>query len=280
MRAWPRLALLICSTLFALPARADNYVDVILLRADDQPFPNQAFLMAVDVGVGDVVGVTNVSVQAGSLAVPMENEGGPEWDSEEAFTSFQNMTTTINGTWTITVEGSSPSTSTFTLNASSLVDGDFFQTPTNVSPAHGATDVPADFEVSWTPPPGGTSADALAVSVGNDFGGQDVDSLTGGVLITDTMWQPPMAFADGNYEVDVIYVNADPSFVTDLSTGDPIVWGDSPLGGPPYPTGRPFLLLGSDTIHGVTVPEPAAVLLQLAVLGILLHLKRRSGLAS
>ena len=251
MRSLVRLAVLVSVTLIALPTRADNYVEINLVRADDQPFPATAFLMQLGVGL-DVMGVTAVNVQAGSLAVPLENYGGSMWEAEESFTSFDGMTTTLDGTWTITVQGMDPSTSTFTFNASSLVDGNFLQTPTNLSPAQGATDVPPDFAVSWTPPPGGDTATVLAVFV-EDRVDQEAISILGGIQVTDTMWQPPAPFPDGIYEVDVFYGNAAPSFVTDLSSADGIVWGNSQLGGPPFPTGRPFLLLGSDTLHLFTV---------------------------
>ncbi len=274
MRSLVRLAVLVSAALIALPARADNYVEIGLLRADDQPFPETAFLMQMSVGL-DVEGVTAVDVQAGSLAVLLENEGGSVWEAEESFTSFEDMTATLDGTWTITVQGMDPSTSTFTFDASSLVDGNFLQTPTNVSPAQDATDVPPDFAVSWTPPPGGDTATVLAVFV-EDGVDQEAISILGGIQVTDTMWQPPAPSPAGIYEVDVLYGNAAPSFVTDLGSADGIVWGSSPLGGLPFPTGRPFLLLGSDTIHLFTVvPEPAALALQLAAFGALYGLGRR-----
>ncbi len=68
------------------------------------------------------------------------------------YTNLDTLRTELDGTWTITITATPSSTSTFTFSALSLSDGDFFATPTDLVPAHGATDVPANQIFSWTDP--------------------------------------------------------------------------------------------------------------------------------
>ena len=253
-----------------------NFVEEIITRVDDFLFPNDAFLIEIFVNLQDEAGVTGMSVMAGSTQVTLTSDGGPEWDDELPFTSFASMTAGLNGTWTITVQGSSPSTSAFTLNANALMDSNFFQTPTNVMPANGSTGVATDATLSWTAPPLGTTADVLVVFVGteNEMGLEQEATSLEGLLITDTMWTTPLPMEAGMNEFDVIYLNVDASFVTNLSSAT-VVWGDSEVAPPGYPPATPLLLLGSDTIVGFTVPEPAAVLSLLAAMGTLFALTTR-----
>ena len=272
---------LVVTLLSATPARAQNYVEVILTRLDDVFFPNEEFLLEVFLQL-EVAGVTDVNVMAGSRLLTLEDEGDGEWSEEDAFTSFASMTAALDGTWTVTIAGSFPSVSSFTLDASSFMDSDFLQTPTNLMPANGTTGVPADVTLSWTPPPGGDSAYILVVIVGSEIGGggQEDNSLDGTLSITDTMWTPPLPLSAGLNEWDVIYANVDESFVTDLSVDSgSIAWGTSPFAPPTWPPSRPLLALGADTIGAFTVPEPSVVLLQLAALGALGGIagRRRAG---
>ena len=103
-------------------------------------------------------------------------------------------------------------------------------------------------------------------------------SLMGDLSVTDTSYSPP-TLSPSTYELDVIYVDLGPSFVSPLvvDTGE-ISWGDHPVAPPGYPANSPFMLVGSDTIVGFTVPEPWALLLQLTALtaiGLLAHVRQR-----
>jgi hypothetical protein len=149
------------------------------------------------------------------------------------------------------------------------VDGDFFATPTNLSPANGATGVSPTTLVSWTDPTGMVTPYALAVDVENDSETQEVLSIPDlGVVeipITATSWQPPLALANGPVEFGVFYADVDLAVATAISalqvTAGTITWGNSSFAPPGYPAATPLLLLSSESIVQFAVPEPAAALL-------------------
>jgi hypothetical protein len=132
----------------------------------------------------------------------------------------------------------------------------------------------------------------VSVFAGNDVGEQEADNLFGGILIDASSWQPPLALPTGLVEWGVFYAS-DPTpivnLVGDLSvTVGSIDWLPHPLidatglSGT-WPETKPFMVVGSETIAEITVPEASEVLqggVALAMLGLLAHLRvRKRGFA-
>jgi hypothetical protein len=268
-------------------ASAANSVFLDLSRIDDFASPAAQFLMEVNVNL-DLAGVTGVTVQTGSLSLLLEEFpfGSGEWEvNETLFTDLAALRSALDGIWTVTIVGTSPSTSTFTLNAATLVDNDFFPTATNLLPADGATNVSTMPLLSWTDPTGPATPFALSVHVGNDADEQEVLSIPGvqeDILITATSWQPPVALPNGPIEFSVLYADPATSAVIgalQVTTGA-ITWGNDAFSPPGYPAATPLLVLASESIVQFTVPEPSAALLGAAALATAALLaRRRHGLA-
>lgn len=268
---------------------ADNTAIVSLVRIDDFVFPGAEFLFDLEINL-DVAGVASVSAQAGNVALTFD-EGSPgEWEQieEPLYANLAALQSAVDGMWTITITGTFPSTTTFTVGAAGLVDGDFFPTPTNVSPANGATDVSSTALLSWTDPTGLVTPYALILEVEDD-GSLDQEALSIpdlGILdipINATSWQPPLALPDGLNEFFISYVDVDLTVINATIsafqvTSGTIAWNNSEFSPPGYPATTPLLVLASETVVGFTVPEPSAGLLGAAALTTLAGLKRRRSL--
>ncbi len=273
----------------ASSAWAVNSVLVSLTRVDDFLFPAPAFEMDMSVEL-DGAGVTAVTVQAGSLALTFEEfpPGSGEWEQIEeiTFSNLAALQSALDGTWTLMIAGgTSASMSTFTLDAAALMDGNFFPTPTNLSPANGATSVSATTLLSWTDPTGAVTPYALSVDTFS-FSPEQEQEVLGipdlGMLdisITATSWQPPLALPDGPIEFAVFYADADLSVLTAISalqvTMGTITWGNSDFSPPGYPAATPLLVLSSESIVQFTVPEPSAGLLTATALATVILIARR-----
>lgn len=262
-------------------ASAVNSILLALSRVDDFLFPAAQFSMYISVDL-DLVGVTEVMVQAGSLSVPLEGSpfGSGAWEEEVQFSDLTALQSTLDGTWTVTIAGPSPSTSTFSLNAASLVDGDFFPTATNLSPADGATNVATTPLLSWTDPTGPATPFALNVFVESDTHEQEALSIPGvqeDIPITATSWQPPTPLPNGPIEFSVFYADPDTSgMIGPLQvTMGALTWGNDAFSPPGYPASTPLLLLASESIVLFTVPEPSSALLGAAALATAALLARR-----
>ena len=122
------------------PLAADSAA-VVISRLDDFLYPAAEFGVEFELELGGG-GATVVTLTVGDTEYDLEEWGG-SWESDEiVFADLATMQTALNGVWTIeVVGGSSAGESTFTLNAASLTDDDFFPTPTNLSPANGAVGV-------------------------------------------------------------------------------------------------------------------------------------------
>ncbi len=238
----------------------------------------------------DAPGVTGVAVSMGTGSRPTNLELSPDeiWEDTDdmVFPSLAALKTAVNGTWTIEVTGADASTSSFTVNANGLVDGDFPPTATGLSPADGATGVSATTPLSWTPVPAQFQF-VLDVFAGNDAGEQEVLSLFDEIPLSASSWQPPLALPTGSVEWGVFYV-PDPMLTVDLVgdikvTAGSITWLPHPLieladltGS--WPMAKPLMVLASETIVQITVPEPDEVLqsgVALATLGLLVGLRSR-----
>jgi hypothetical protein len=237
------------------PGGTTNYVDLNLFRADLYHEPLAEFVTDVAVTVPDVPGVTGITVSCtGGFLADLETSDGVFWVRNVAFTDLSSMTSSMDGDWTITISGASPSTTTFAFNADALLDPDFFPdffaTPTDVFPPNGSSDVPPDVVFSWSDPTGLETADALAVRVGNETHEQEDNSLFGSLDITDTVWDPPEDLKPVQfYEFAVLYVNIDDAgLVGSLQVvSGSIEWGNSPFAPPNYPPATPLLIIGSQT---------------------------------
>ena len=258
-------------------ASALNSVFLDLSRIDDFASPSAQFLMGVNVNL-DLAGVTGVTVQAGSLSLPFAEFpfGSGAWEvNETPFTDLAALRNAINGIWTVTIVGTSPSTSTFTVSAAILVDSDFFPTATNLSPADAAINVSTTPLLSWTDPTGAATPFALNVRAASDTVEQEVLSIPGvqeDIPITATSWQPPVALLNGPIEFSVLYADAATSTVISalqVTTGA-ITWGNDAFSPPGYPAATPLLVLASESIVQFTVPEPSAAFLGAAALATLL----------
>jgi hypothetical protein len=262
---------------------------LLLARSDDYLNPSIPFHASIDADLADVTGVTGVTVSIGSTPYVLGDFGDGLWGSEAdfLFADLAALQTALDGEWTIDIEGTFPSTSTFTLTTTNLVDGDFYPTPTDLSPADGATGVPADTAISWTDPTGPSTPYALHVAVGSNEGGlwqEAVSVAPGEISITATTWQPPSAISAGLNESEVVYVDADPTLVTAplaVISGS-INWLASDLAPAGYPAATPLILMGSETaIQFTALPEasgPAATGAALGTLLLLARLRRRRGL--
>jgi hypothetical protein len=275
------MALLISSCLSSAAMAAS--VLLILLRSDDYLHPSASFQASFDVDLSDVTEVTGVTVTIGSTPYLLGNfDGGGLWtnDGDIVFADLTAMQTALDGEWTIDVEGASPSTSTFTLTTTSLVEADFYPTASDLSPANGATGVPADTAISWTDPTGPSTPYALHLGVGSDEGGLWQEALSlipGEISLTATTWQPPSAISAGLTESEVTYVDVDPTLVTIplAVTSGSIIWSDSDLAPSGYPAATPLILMGSETLVQFTVlPEPSGAVTAGPALGTLLLLAR------
>jgi hypothetical protein len=282
-KGWVCLAVALAFAGMAVSAGAQNTMLVVPTRADDTFTPAAAFLLGVEVILGDAaaVDVTAVTVAFGSTLLDLETESEVgEWEAEPDFASFAAMKSEITGTWTITIVGGTlASTTTFTFTTTSLDDGDFFATPTDLSPADGATGVAVDAGLSWSDPTGLSTPDALVVRVEGPTTDQEANSLADPmdpefIAVDATMWGPSDDLESGMLEFSVFYADADDSFVSTMNvTAGTIAWV------PPdffqsYPTNKPFLALSSETIVAFTVPEPSSTTLALAALGTLALLAR------
>jgi len=271
-------------------AWATNSVLVGLSRIDDFASPGEQFSMDIVVDL-DAPGVTAVTVAAtGGLVTFSESPpGSGQWEQDDdvTFADLSALQTALDGTFSVTISGSSPSVSTFSLNANALVDGDFFPTPTNLSPANGATSVSTTTMLSWTDPTGAVTPYALNVAVRDFSTSQEALSIPAlGVLeipLSATSWQPPAPLDSGPTEFSVFYANVDASVTALISalqvTSGMITWDTSDFAPPSYPAATPFLVLAAESTVQFDVPEPSAGLLgaaALATLGILSSRRRRS----
>ena len=232
---------------------AANYVQLITERIDDPEFPTHAFEVTIRVTIPEVSGVSAVSVTStGGIGGALYGDGGdPEWHGHGRFVDFATMRTALGGLWIITIEGASPSTSTFTFNSAPLLDSDYFATPTDIFPANGAIEIPPDVVFSWTDPTGPETPDVLVVYVEfRDTGEyQEDESIFGTLDVTDTSWDPPLDLEPGINEFGVAYGNFDArGLVSELTvTSGSIAWGDAPFSPDGYPASTPMLAMASST---------------------------------
>jgi hypothetical protein len=255
---------------------AANTALVGVSRIDDFFYPGKQFSLWFELEL-DVTGIGGVTATVGGSEYLMELYDG-YWETDEiVFDDLAAMKTAAAGEWTIDIAGSSPSESTFTLDAASFSDSDFFATATNLSPAEGAVGVASDTLLSWTDPTGEMTPYVLVASVGNDFGGdQEVMNLEGQIETDATSWQPAEALQNGFNEFGVFYGDANSSFITALSVSSgAITWSSHAAAPDGYPASTPLLALGSETIVSFTVPEPSPELARAAALSALALLARR-----
>jgi hypothetical protein len=254
-----------------------NSAILSIARLDDFLFPAAEFGVEFELEL-DVAGITEVTVTVGGTPFDLEEWDG-FWENSDdmVFADLASMKTALDGEWTIEIIGSSPSTSSFTVDAASLTDGDFFPAVTNLSPANGAVGVDSGTNLSWTDPTGPSTPFVLGAWVDTDFGGdQEVINLEGGIAVDATAWQPAELLQDGLNEFGVFYADVDASFITPISVSSgSISWSSPDFSPSGYPTDRPLLALGSESIVSFTVPEPSSALVWPAALGTLALLARR-----
>lgn len=252
-------------------AQADNSVRLSLYQVDSFATTDTwAYEMEVD--LPDVTGVTGVSVTTPTTTLNLFNYGDETWSTDElsGFSSFANLDSAIDGTWTIDIAGTNASNSSFTVDTSAntaLSAGDFFSPATPSTPSPNATDVPRDVTLTWTDPTGGT-ADVLVFILDSQDVDQNFDavSIDGDIAPNATSYTPGTLLAESSdFEWSVSFIDAgDPLKISDLTVNSgAITWGDA--GFPGWPSARPLLTYGSfaeETFS--TIPEPAT----LALLGI------------
>ncbi len=255
--------------LLPLAASGENAVELVVERSGNSSTP---FEFEINLEL-DLMGVTGITASSPMMVYPLVFEAD-SWRVRDNFTSLDAAKTALDGTWTITITGASPSTSTFQFSAALLQDSDFYPTPTVLNPTEGATGVANDVTFSWTDPTGPATPYIVVVEVDDVSSDQDDDSLFGTLNIDETTWMPPLALVDGPADFLVFYGDVDPSFVTPLMvTSGSIVWSKSGFAPPAYPDTTPLFAATSKSTVLFTVPEPgpplaqAAVLAGLAVLG-------------
>jgi hypothetical protein len=288
IRSAVRFLLVAVSFVLLIPSTASaSSILISIDRLDDFAVPLSAFGVFLSVEI-DAPDVTNVAVTAGTVEILMELTPDGVWEDASENVFFRSLTaleSAVSGTWTIVVTGGADaSTSSFTINDSrDLRNGDFLPIATGLSPADGATEVSATTLLSWTAVP---SAIALNVFAGSDdTNEQEALNLLGEILIDATSWQPPLPLPAGPGQWGVFYA-PDPILTVDLvgdisvTTGtiDWVVHGFAELAGVSWPASKPFMVLGSESIVQISVPEPAEVLqsgVALATLGLLASLRSR-----
>jgi hypothetical protein len=247
-----------------LGAGEENSVLLVIERVEDDLTPEAAFFLFIEVDIPNVPGVTSVTVlpPAGDPLV-LENEDGARWAEEMDFADLASVLAVAHGTWTIDVAGGAPSESTFTIAASSIIDGDIFAVASMIAPASGASGVEPDVVFAWNDPTGGGAADAIFVSAEDDDGTtiQDDNSLFGSITVNDTTWDPPLDLADGGNEFGVVYVDLDDESRAGglVVQQGAITWGRSPFAPEGYPDATPVFVLASERIilFEVGAPCPA-----------------------
>jgi len=235
-----------------------NHVNLIIERADDFINPDAEWLVLIDLELPGVADATSVIVTTpDAVAHFLWDEGEDVWEGELDFADFPTMKTALNGLWTIGINGPTPSTSTFALDLSALVDADVFPTPTPINPVADQTNVPADVFITWLDPTGESTADMLFVDIEteDDAGCQEDNSVGGDMTVDDTTWQPPLELLDGWYELALMYLDVDDLGRVGAFTlvEGSIVWGGSPFAPVGYPADRPLFALGAETIIGFEV---------------------------
>ncbi len=253
-------------------------------RIDDFVFPTDAFAVFIEIEI-DEPGVTGVEVTMGTVVVPLELSFDGTWEeaTDTVFPSLAALRNAVSGSWTIVVTGGADaSSSSFTVDANGLLDADFPPTATSLSPAHGATGVSANTLLSWTAIP---DQFVVGVFAENDLVNQETDSLSGGLPIGASSWQPPLALPNGSIEWGVFYAR-NPELTVDLVgditvTAGTINWLPHELiaaTGINWPTTKPLMALASESIVAITVPEPDALLqggVTIAMVGVLASLRSR-----
>jgi hypothetical protein len=261
IRSAVRFLLVAVSVVLLVPSTASaSSILIGIDRLDDFAVPLSDFGVFLSIEI-DAPDVTNVAVTAGTVDVLMELTPDGVWEdaSENVFfPSLSALESAVSGTWTIVVTG--------------------------LSPADGATEVSATTLLSWTAVP---SAIALNVFAGSDdTNEQEAFNLLKEILIDATSWQPPLPLPAGPVEWGV-FCAPDPTLTVDLvgdisvTTGtiDWVVHGFADLSGVSWSASKPFMVLGSESIVQISVPEPAEVLqsgVALATRGLLASLRSRN----
>jgi hypothetical protein len=246
---------LVCAGMLAVnmfagvrPVLADNYLHLSLFRIDNPAEPGDAFFASLNVVLEDVPGVTDVTFSIdGSPPESLEENGPGNWNIDGSYPSFAEMIAQIDGEYTIEIHGASPSVSTFTVDAVSLEDGDFYDVPFGLDPPHGAINVPPDVILSWNDPTGPDTPYGIFLYVGNDDLEQEDSSYAGTMEITDTTWDPPLDLAEGGNEFGIGYFAlGDDALISPLSVqSGAIVWSNSPFAPDGWPDATPLFVLGS-----------------------------------
>lgn len=121
-------------SLLVSTAGAVNSVNLVVHRVDDAFFPEDQFLVGLDVHIPNVADVTSTNVVTSGASISLEDKGDAMWFGEASYDSLASLKTALHGSWTINITGDSASTSTFTFDANALDDGDFFATPNRTRP--------------------------------------------------------------------------------------------------------------------------------------------------
>ena len=278
MAQWKILLAAVALAATSAAARADNFMNLILTRTDDFQSPGTLFSMNVDVELPDVAGVSGIDISTAGGGLFSLQPGGPTaWHTQAGYADLPTMSTALDGAWTITISGDTPSSSSFSLDGSSLQQSEFFQTATGLSPASGAINVPANTSLSWVAPPNGANGYWVFVNIDGNNNWQDDDSVSGSLSPIATSWPPPTSLSLGFNGFTVGYYNVDAAWITALTVNSgSMLWGDSPYSPDGYPAQTSLLALGSETTVGFdVVPEPpSSVLMALGVIAIVFARRR------
>lgn len=139
-----------------------------------------------------------------------------EWDPVEQWhevegplNSLDELRKVLNGSYTVDIQGVSPSRSTFSFNAAALTDDQVYSQPTILSPTDGST-IPGSASMSWTAPVRGPSSPLFIepfLFVLNQPEGESGGLLPAGT----TSWDPGFCIFSGAVrEFQVEYVSATP----------------------------------------------------------------------
>ncbi len=236
----------------ALPA--SNYVSLALLRIDkpDNPAP---FMVIFEVILQAETGVTGVSVfTPNATNLILYTDGDFAWNARLSLPDFASVIAATNGAFYVIITGDSVSITEFTVDTSGVLDSDIYPTPSGLTPAHGATDVPANTLLSWNDPTGAETPYYVGVGVDGMTQSQEDGSFLGGLNVNDTTWDPPLKLENGQNGFGVDYGEIIDGLVGPMNViSGSIVWGDHPLAPVTYPAGRALLDFGSYSNVSFTV---------------------------
>jgi len=197
-----------------------------------------------------VSGVT-VTLGSGTIVGLQYEKSDHEWGVVLGFSDLASLKAEAHGVWIVQLHGAEPSVSTFTLEANSLDDADFFECPQPLEPIEGAT-VASNVVCTWTAPSSGPFPALygnpwIDYFVGTTFQSAGPSGIFGGDILS---WDPPGCLEAGcNTRLGLAYiVPIDFDLISPVSFSAGAIEWETPSYAPPgYPANAPLVALAGQT---------------------------------